>query len=159
MIIQVGTPEEIIAEPASDYVQEFVRDAYPATVLTAGTIMEDIEPELYNWQGPKVAHTLIHRSKNDYAFVMDKQKRPVGMLTHDSVAKGVKKGDTSIVQYIATDFETCSPDMTVEELFPIATASPYPIGVIDDNGRLVGYIRNHTIIESMIQDEPEGADV
>jgi glycine betaine/proline transport system ATP-binding protein len=159
MIIQVGTPEEIIAEPGSDYVQEFVRDAYPATVLTAGTIMEDIEPELFEWQGPRVAHTLIHRSKNDYAFVMNKSKEAVGVLTHDQVAKAVKKAETSTADYMATDFETCTLEMTVEELFPVATASPYPIAVLDDNERLVGYIRNHTIIESMIQDEPEGEDV
>jgi CBS-domain-containing membrane protein len=54
-----------------------------------------------------------------------------------------------------TEFETCTPDMTVEELFPLATASPHPIAVLDEGGKLLGYIRNHTIIESMIQEEPE----
>jgi hypothetical protein len=52
-----------------------------------------------------------------------------------------------------TEFETCTLEMTVEELFPLATASPYPIAVLDDVGKLAGYIRNHTIIESMIQDD------
>ena len=154
-IIQIGTPEEIIAEPGSDYVQEFVRDAYPATVLTAGTIMEDPEPEIYIWQGPKVAHTLIHRSKRDFAFILDKRHKAIGVLTHSAIAEALKKGETTITAALVTDFETCTTDMTVEELFPLATASPFPIAVLDDEGKLIGYIRNHTIIESMIQEGPE----
>ncbi len=154
-IIQIGTPEEIIAEPGSDYVQEFVRDAYPATVLTAGTIMEDPEPEIYIWQGPKVAHTLIYRSKRDFAFILDKRHQAIGVLTHSAIAEALKKGETTITSALVTDFETCTTDMTVEELFPLATASPFPIAVLDDEGKLIGYIRNHTIIESMIQEGPE----
>ena len=53
---------------------------------------------------------------------------------------------------LVTDFETCSPDVTVEELFPIATTNHHPIAVLDENKKLLGYIRNDTIIESMIQE-------
>jgi glycine betaine/proline transport system ATP-binding protein len=155
MIIQVGTPEEIISEPASDYVEEFVRDAYPATVLTAGSIMEEPEPDVHVWQGPKVVHTLIHRSKRDFAFIKDKQNRALGFLTHRALERLIREGGQKIEEAMDTEFETCTVDMTVEELFPIATASPHPIAVIDEKERLIGYIRNHTIIESMIQDEPE----
>lgn len=152
-IIQIGTPEDIIANPASDYVQDFVRDAYPATVLTAGTIMEDNEPEIHVWQGPKVVHTLIHRSKRDFAFILDKRNCAVGFLTHRALAKLIMDGGDRVEQAMDTEFETCTPEMTVEELFPLATASPHPIAVLDDGGKLVGYIRNRTIIESMIQED------
>ena len=158
-IIQIGTPEEIIAEPATDYVQEFVKDAFPATVLTAGTIMEDPEADIHVWQGPKAAYALIRRSKMDFAFVLDKAHRAVGVLKQDTVRKLVNNGGDSIASGMVTDFETCTPDMTVEELFPLATASPFPIAVLDDDGKLLGYIRNHTIIESMIQEgHPEDAE-
>ncbi len=158
MIIQIGTPEEIISDPASDYVQEFVRDAYPATVLTAGTIMEEPEPEIHIWQGPKVVHALIHRSKRDFAFVKDKQNRAVGFLTHRALEKLIRDGGTRIEDALDTEFETCTIEMTVEELFPLATASPHPIAVLDEKGRLIGYIRNHTIIESMIQEDTEDTE-
>ena len=39
-IIQLGTPEEIVANPVDDYVAEFTRDVRPATVLTVGYLME-----------------------------------------------------------------------------------------------------------------------
>ncbi len=157
-VIQIGTPEEIIANPASDYVQEFVQDAYPATVLTAGTIMEDPEPVVQVWQGPKVAHALIHRSKRDFAFVVDKRHKAVGWLTHDSVAKLIKEQKSDITAAIVSDFVSCRPDMTLEEIFPLVTDSPLPIAVVDEESHLLGFIRNHTIIESMVQNNPEEGD-
>jgi glycine betaine/proline transport system ATP-binding protein len=37
--VQVGTPEEVVARPADDYVADFIRDVPRAHVLTARTIM------------------------------------------------------------------------------------------------------------------------
>ena len=50
-VVQEGTPEEIVTQPADEYVQEFVRDASPAKVLTAGSIMEEPKILLYGWEG------------------------------------------------------------------------------------------------------------
>jgi glycine betaine/proline transport system ATP-binding protein len=38
-IVQMGTPQQIVAHPANDYVREFVKDVPRAKVLTARTIM------------------------------------------------------------------------------------------------------------------------
>ena len=38
-IVQIGTPEEVIITPASDYVGEFTRDVPRARVLSAGAVM------------------------------------------------------------------------------------------------------------------------
>jgi glycine betaine/proline transport system ATP-binding protein len=40
--VQIGTPEEVVAHPADDYVADFTRDVPRAHVLTARTIMEPI---------------------------------------------------------------------------------------------------------------------
>jgi glycine betaine/proline transport system ATP-binding protein len=152
-IIQIGTPEEIIAEPVDDYVQEFVRDAYPAKVLTAGTIMEDPEPVVYQWQGPKVANTILHRSKRSFIFVVGIDYKVIGLLEHNSLAALVREKKDNYSSILVTNYETCSPDVTVEDLFPIATTNRHPIAVLDEKERLLGYIRNETIIESMIQEE------
>ena len=40
--VQVGTPEEVVAHPADDYVADFIRDVPRTHVLTARTIMEPV---------------------------------------------------------------------------------------------------------------------
>ena len=39
-VIQMGTPEEIVADPADEYVADFTRDVRPSTVLTVGYFMD-----------------------------------------------------------------------------------------------------------------------
>ena len=42
-IIQVGTPEDLVVSPASDYVAEFTRDVARAKVLTARSVMSPLD--------------------------------------------------------------------------------------------------------------------
>ena len=39
VFVQVGTPEEVVAHPADDYVADFTKDVPRAHVLTARAIM------------------------------------------------------------------------------------------------------------------------
>ena len=39
-VIQMGTPEEIVADPADEYVADFTRDVRPSTVLTVGYFID-----------------------------------------------------------------------------------------------------------------------
>ncbi|MBX6323026.1 MAG: choline ABC transporter ATP-binding protein [Rhodospirillaceae bacterium] len=42
-IVQYGTPEEIVTAPKDDYVRQFVASMNPLNVLTAGTLMRNVE--------------------------------------------------------------------------------------------------------------------
>jgi len=151
-IIQVDAPEDIISSPADEYVQDFVQDASPAKVLRAGTIMETPALLLYEWQGPKVAKTLLSKSDQERAFVITKDHRLKGLATHEILEALIADGAKDLRTRLIEDVSRCTPEMTVEELFPLATSSPYPIAVLDEKGKFLGDIRHRTIINSMIQD-------
>lgn len=46
IVVQIGTPEEIIARPANDYVREFTKDVPRVKVLTAAAIMQPLSAEI-----------------------------------------------------------------------------------------------------------------
>ena len=69
-VVQIGTAEDIVTAPADDYVAEFVQDASPAKVITAGSIMSEPAVLLYAWEGPKTALTILKREKRQAAFVV-----------------------------------------------------------------------------------------
>ena len=54
-IVQIGTPEEILTNPANDYVEKFVEDVDRSKVLTAGHIMKRPETVNIDRHGPRVA--------------------------------------------------------------------------------------------------------
>lgn len=51
-IVQIGTPEEILTNPANEYVEKFVEDVNLTKVLTAGTIMKRSEALVLGKEGP-----------------------------------------------------------------------------------------------------------
>jgi glycine betaine/proline transport system ATP-binding protein len=160
-IIQSGVPEEVVTSPAGDYVREFVRDASPAKVLTAGSIMTEPETIIYEWQGPKVALHLLKTSKSDHGFLVTRGRRFLGLVTEERLAKIIGEEGKAIKEALEPDIATCTPDMLLEDIFCLAVATKYPIPVVDENEKIVGEIDNDIILSSMVQyketqtEEPE----
>jgi glycine betaine/proline transport system ATP-binding protein len=89
-VIQLGTPEELVTRPATDYVAEFTRDVSRAKVLSAASVMQPYEA------GAAVAGTVeakeriaavAERVVNASApfLVEDAEGRPLGLLTREAV--------------------------------------------------------------------------
>ena len=53
--MQIGTPEDIIMNPADDYVAAFVKDVNRAKVLRARTVM--VQPEKFNGTEVKLSES------------------------------------------------------------------------------------------------------
>ncbi len=150
-IIQTGVPEDVVTTPINDYVREFVQDASPAKVLTAGSIMIAPDVIIYEWQGPKTALHLLRTAKKDYALLVTRAHRLLGLVTVKRLTGLIEKKSSAIKEAMEPDIPTCTPDMLMEDLFCLAVATEYPIPVIDDGGKLVGEVDNNTILGSMVQ--------
>ncbi|WP_319477991.1 glycine betaine/L-proline ABC transporter ATP-binding protein [Marispirochaeta aestuarii] len=159
-IVQIGTPEQIVTEPADDYVHEFVRDASPAKVLTASSIMQEPEVLLYAWEGPNTAIHMLQSNKREAAFVVDKTRRLLGVATIERLKPlaSEKKKNAKIPPEAIRGVPTVREDSYIEELFSIVNANPYPIPVTDDNGKLLGVVKTDTIFETIKSDEEEKHD-
>ncbi len=94
-IIQVGTPEELVTNPATDYVAEFTHDVPRAKVLTAGSVMTAVDgvpsDATEHTAGRVSAGTRIETLASDLVnagkpfIVTDPNGRPVGLLTREAV--------------------------------------------------------------------------
>ena len=90
LIIQVGTPEQLVINPATNYVKEFTNDILRSKVLTASSIMEKIDNETNNYI--KINEKAVVESfvtdlidNNTNALVMDDANKAVGMITKEKV--------------------------------------------------------------------------
>ena len=101
-LVQVGKPEEIIMNPADDYVAAFVKDVNRAKVMRAKTIMLSAEQNTLN--GKKSAETLkvnensfveeflpIVLEQHSLVEVIDKQGNTMGFITEKEIAKSLSK--------------------------------------------------------------------
>jgi glycine betaine/proline transport system ATP-binding protein len=150
-VVQEGTPEEIVTQPANDYVQEFVRDASPAKVLTAGSIMEEPNIILYDWEGPRTALTLLRSHNRRSAFVVNKARKFLGVTTEDRLNKLLEDKDYKggIPLSVIRSVSSVTEETILEEMFSIVNENPYPIPVVDEQGRFKGKVTSDLIFESI----------
>ena len=157
-VVQIGAPEDVITSPADDYVRDFVQDASPAKVLTAGGIMEQPEALLYEWQGPKAALHTLRDIKEDYAFMVNRNRSLLGLVTLNRLKAVIQNNGSSLKEAFEPDPPTTDPDSILEDLFPIAAEADYPIAVVDEDGKFMGEIQISSIFENMIQNKEAVAD-
>jgi len=155
-IIQIGAPEDVISKPADDYVREFVQDASPAKVLTAGRIMNEPDALLYEWQGLKASLHVLSTAKEDYAFMVGRNRYFLGLITLKRLKNLIQNQGTSLKEALEPSPPTTDPEMVLEDLFPIAAEADYPIAVVNEQGKFLGEVQISSIFENMVQDKGEG---
>ena len=139
-VVQIGTPEEILTQPATGYVAEFVQDVDQGRVIEVQEVMITPGPIKVSVSLGDALHSLGDRAG---AFVFDDQGKPTHVFT---VNDGIRASDLSSA--LRTDFEQCGPHATLNEVYA-AAGRGIPIAVVDDDGRLIGNLDPRHIMEEM----------
>ncbi|WP_307796694.1 quaternary amine ABC transporter ATP-binding protein [Actinomadura barringtoniae] len=148
-IMQIGTAEEILMDPANDYVAEFVADVDRSRVLTASSVMEKATSVVEATGGPRAAVKVMREAQTSGAFVVSRDRKLLGAVSADAAAKAVRDGATSLDGLLMTDLEPVSPDTLVADLFTPVAESPLPVVVADESGRMLGVIPRVTLLAAL----------
>ena len=154
-IEQVGTAEEILRDPASDYVSRFVADVDRTRVLTAGSIAEPPYAILGSDRSPRAAHKLLRENQPSWLLVQNRDRTPFGYVWEDDVARAVKEGSDILPLSTVHEMPVVSHTTPVNELFAYAAQHAAPIVVVDDDGRISGVIPRVTLLAA-ISDQNQG---
>jgi glycine betaine/proline transport system ATP-binding protein len=146
-IVQVGTAEEILNDPANDYVAQFVQDVDRTRVLTASSVMEKPVAVLGGELGPRVAHKLMREHQLDSLMVVDRERNLRGVVMDHDVAQAVERGQQDLAGLLRPAV-TVTPDTAVADLFAASADSPSDLAVVD-SGRLVGVIARVTLLSAL----------
>jgi glycine/betaine/L-proline transporter ATP-binding subunit len=148
-IVQIGTAEEILMDPANDYVAQFVADVDRTRVLTASSVMERPLATVPPNGGPRAALRTMRENQTSAAFVVGRDRRLIGAVRAEAVAEAVRKDVTVLDGLIDADLEPVSPDTAVADLFTQSAESPLPVPVTDEAGTLLGVIPRVTLLAAL----------
>lgn len=153
-IIQIGTGEDILTNPANDYVKTFLEDVDRSKVLTVENAM--IRPITVNIEldGPKVALQRMREEEVSVLLAIDKKRAFKGYITADDALEAAKRGEKSVVSFLKTDMPTVPKDMLIQDVLGLISESPTPIAVVNEN-KLVGVLIRGVVIQSLAS-ETEG---
>ncbi|THJ67014.1 glycine betaine/L-proline ABC transporter ATP-binding protein [Arthrobacter echini] len=147
-IVQIGTTEQILNDPANDYVAQFVQDVDRTRVLTASAIMEAPVALLGSEQGPRAAHRLLRENQLSSLMVVGRDKTLHGIVHEHEVAEAVQQG-TDDLDGVLRSATTVRLDTTLSDLISAAAESPAALAVVDEHGKLRGVVPRVTLLNAL----------
>ncbi|QEY27027.1 glycine betaine/L-proline ABC transporter ATP-binding protein ProV [Neisseria zalophi] len=157
-VVQVGTPDEILRQPANDYVRSFFKEVNVSQVYTAGDLARRTQLTFPHRAGQANMRSFLKRmSENDrdYGFLLDEDKHFIGVISVESL-KGAITREEPIQSAILPDLEAVPADTPIRDMFNTAARFPCPVPIVDAEGRHVGSISKAVLLETLSPpEEPE----
>ncbi len=148
-IVQIGTPEQMSANPADDYVRDFIGAADKTKVLTVKNIMMTPSCLICRTDGAEHAIREMRKNALSTVYVVDADLRLEGVLTISEAIRALREG-LSVGEVMVHNVETTTEDALVADILPIAAETLYPIAVMDSENHLRGIVTKAGVLSSLI---------
>ena len=148
IIEQIGTAEEILTNPASEYVEAFTEKVDRKTIITAETLMFT-KPLLLQLKkdGPMQAIRKMRTASLNVLPVEDEDRLFMGYVWLQDVLKLADAKESHLDKALKTEVPSVYKEYTVEEMLPLISNHNYPLAVVDRaNGKLLGLVTQTSLI-------------
>ncbi len=149
---QIGTPEEILEQPANDYISSFTHDIDRSKVLQAEHVMSRPHNILTLKDGLQVGVKMMRENGISSLFVADRSRKLEGYITIDDAIDAIRE-KKSIESILKREVTTVSPDTYIQDLIPLVLQSSLPLVVTDEQNRILGIILRVHVLSSLIAED------
>ncbi|SMF53875.1 glycine betaine/proline transport system ATP-binding protein [Tistlia consotensis] len=144
-IVQVGTPEEIVLDPANDYVAEFVAHMNPLRVLRGGSLMTPLA-ELR-----KDGSALLLDREGRLRLELDAEGRPSRVTGDGAAGRLVALGeDFERADLPEGAFVVAPLDLSMRAAIELRQATGHPV-ILTEGGRAVGVCGDEEIYRGILR--------
>jgi glycine betaine/proline transport system ATP-binding protein len=148
-IVQIGSPEDILLSPASDYVARFVENVNRSLALTAASVMIRPRYVVHPKDGPRTALNFMEKHGLSTLFVLDRFGKLRGCISAEDASELASRGIKDLADIIQDDMPTANPETPLADLLDVMAYTKVPIAVIDEEGRLQGTLVRGSVIAGL----------
>ena len=154
--VQIGTAEEILTNPADEYVRRFVQGVNRSEVLTAADIMVKPWTTVGINQGPRLALKECKKHGIESILVTKEGMKLAGIVFVDDLIAAIRRGEQTLRNIVReNEVVRVEPDYCVMDLIELTLKSSIPVAVVSEGGRLMGVIVKSSVLRALI---PERGD-
>ena len=162
-VVQVGTPEEILQNPADDYVRAFFRGVDPTNILTAGDIASDtqITIPITDGKNPRAALQRLIKNDRDYGYVVDADRIFKGIVSTDSLRDMLDQEEQPLLISSAylDGVVTAQAADSMQDILPDVASHPWPIPILGDSDKYLGAVSKNLFLRTLHRSEQETTEV
>ncbi len=153
-VVQVGTPEEILQNPADDYVRAFFRGVDPTGVISAGDIVRDTQPTVI-WHtskyGPRSTLEMLNNKDREFAYVLDSERHFLGIVSSDSLRDAIDKGNgkSKLEHAFLGEVKSVLDTESLQDILPLVASHTWPIPVVNSENIYRGVVSKNRFLRTL----------
>lgn len=156
VVVQTGTPDEILNNPANDYVRTFFRGVDISHVFSAKDIAKRRPETLLHVApgfGPRSALKVLEDEDRNFGYLIERGRKFVGIVSVTSLEEALKNKQ-HIESAILPEPCAINGDTPLNELISTVAQSPCAIPVIDEKNRYIGLISKGMLLQALDKETP-----
>ncbi|SBS32164.1 Glycine betaine/L-proline transport ATP-binding protein ProV [Marinomonas aquimarina] len=142
-IVQIGTPQEIMNNPADDYVASFFKGVDATKTIKVKDIAQKDALTVSSTSSADVALT---EASGQFAYLLDDGGRFVGV---SPITQGKSSTVASLMSERLSAQYSLNASTSLKESISIVSESPYPVPVLDDKGVYQGTLSKDHILATL----------
>lgn len=154
-MVQIATPEEMITNPADQYVRNFINNVNSSKVFSVRNIMTTPTCMVRISDGAGMALKSMQSGGVSSAYVIGDHLEFIGLITLDNALKvlaGYSTFNDAIIRNIPIIDNLDAP---VADIMPIAANTPFPLAVVDKEQQFRGIVTKASVLSSFVLDNPK----
>ena len=149
-IVQLGTPENILREPANEYVERFVEDVDYAKVRIAESVMVEAKEVAYLNEGPTVVLRRMKQAGLSHIPVVDDERRLHGIAEAEEVSRLAERNERELKAAVDTEAPRVERNTPLREILPLFVEhDDVPVAVCAEDGHLEGVVVRGSLIAGL----------
>ena len=153
-IIQIGTPKEIITQPADDFVREFTQGISKTKVIDIEHVVSDPDVVFSSNDSHETVRAKMDRANTDYAIGIDPEAQYLGILSRDQLDATLDSTIT-IDSLIDSSILSVLPDTTLNEALNFLSDQNLPIPVVDEKNSFIGVATQPDLLKVVASDSQQ----
>lgn len=146
VIHQIGSPEDILCEPADDFVKRFVHSVDRKSIVKVSSAMRSCESVSIHNAGPSTALHIMEEKDLDYIFVTGDNRTLAGLVTLEDCAHLAGKNIETLTSILKENIYTTTTETSISDILGTVLSSKCAIAVIDENRKLLGIVDRSKVI-------------
>ncbi|WP_026789058.1 quaternary amine ABC transporter ATP-binding protein [Planktothrix rubescens] len=149
VIVQLGTPKELLNQPTNDYIRDFIQDVNRGQILKAGTIArpticliigEDLEPGTLKQ---------IQKQNLQRIYILNSDQEPIGFIDPEQLDLAIQQDLKNITnKLIQTNFSQVKSTVPLEDIFHLYR-NEQSLVVVDETGKFKGVLESADVLASI----------
>jgi len=145
-VVQIGAPDEIVTNPADEYVRSFFHGVDVTKVFSGGDLARDDHGSVITDAnaGPEQVREQLQREGHDTGVVVDAEHKFLGVVSERSLAQA-----SDLASAYVAGIDPAQADMALNDVLSRVANAEVPVPVVDGDGRYIGSVSKTALLQTL----------